>query len=162
MVMKLVSGDDAILREPCQEFDFNDPPFDPIEYAKEMVKFMYDNNGYGIAANQIGAPYRFFAMRGHPENFVCFNPKIIDTSNETIVLEEGCLTFPNLVIKVKRPRNIRVRFTTPAGDVRTEKFTGMTARVFQHELDHLNGVLYFNRASRYHRDIAMRKWRNAA
>lgn len=160
--MKLVEDDSNLLREPCKEFDFNDPPFDIIEYSKELVKFMYDNNGYGIASNQIGVPYRIFAMRGHPENFVCINPKIIDTSHETILLEEGCLTYPNLVIKIKRPRNIRVRFHTPNGDVKTEKFTGMTSRVFQHELDHLNGVLYFNRASRYHRDMAMRKWRNAA
>jgi peptide deformylase len=162
MVMKLVKDDSNLLREVCENIDFNNPPFDIIEYSKELVKFMYDNNGYGIASNQIGVPYRIFAMRGHPENFVCINPKIIDTSHETILLEEGCLTYPNLVIKIKRPRNIRVRFYTPNGDVKTEKFTGMTSRVFQHELDHLNGVLYFNRASRYHRDIAMRKWRNAA
>lgn len=160
--MKLVSGDDPILRQPCKEFDFLSPPFEPIEYAKELVKFMYDNNGYGIAASQVGDPYRIFAMRGHPENYVCFNPRIIDTSDETIVLEEGCLSFPNLVVKVKRPRHIRVRFYTPNGDVRTEKFTGMSARVFQHEMDHLDGMLYFNRASRYHREVAMRKWRNAA
>jgi peptide deformylase len=101
-------------------------------------------------------------MRGHPENFVCINPRIIDTSNETIVLEEVSLSFPKLIVKVKRPRHIRVRFHTPNGDVKTEKFTGMSARVFQHEMDHLDGILYFNRASRYHRDMAMRKWRNVA
>jgi len=160
--MKLVSSDDPILRKVCEDFDFIHPPFDIIEYSKTLVKFMYDNNGYGIAASQVGDPYRIFAMRGHPENFVCINPRIIDTSNETIVLEEGCLSYPNLVVKVKRPRHIRVRFHTPNGDVRTEKFTGMSARVFQHEMDHLNGILYFNRASRYHRDMAMRKWRDVA
>lgn len=159
--MKLIDGDDPILREPCKEFDFLNPAFEPIEYAKALVKFMYDNNGYGISASQVGDPYRIFAMRGHPENFVCINPRIIDTSNETITLEEGCLSFPNLIVKVKRPRHIRVRFFTPNGDVRTEKFTGMSARVFQHEMDRIDGILYFNRASRYHRDIAMRKWRNS-
>lgn len=160
--MKLVEQNDPILRQPCEEFDFIRPPFDLVEYSKELVKFMYDNNSYGLSANQVGDPYRIFAMRGHPENFVCINPRIVDVSNETIVLEEGCLTFPGLIVKVKRPRHIRVRFHTPNGDTKTEKFTGMSARVFQHEMDHLDGILYFNRASRYHRDMAMRKWRNAA
>jgi peptide deformylase len=120
---------------------------------------MYEKNGIGLAANQVGVPYRIFAMRGQPQNFVCFNPKIVQPSEEEITLEEGCLTFPGLVVKVKRHRHIRVRFTTPNGDTRTETFTGMSARVFQHELDHLEGKLYFNRASRYHKELAMKKWK---
>ena len=76
-----------------------------------------------------------------------------------ISLEEGCLSFPGLIVKVKRPQHIRVRFQTPNGDTITKQFTGMSARVFQHEIDHLNGVLYFNRANRYHRDVAMLKWK---
>jgi len=120
---------------------------------------MYDWNGLGLAANQVGVPYRVFAMRGSPENFVCFNPRIVQPSAENIILEEGCLSFPGLLVKVKRPKHIRVRFTTPNGDTKTETFIGMTARVFQHELDHLDGRLYFNRANKYHKEIAMKKWK---
>lgn len=120
---------------------------------------MYEKKGIGLAANQVGIPYRIFSMRADPQNFVCFNPKIIQPSDEEIILEEGCLSFPGLIVKVKRPRHIRVRFTTPNGDTRTEMFTGMSARIFQHELDHIDGKLYFNRASRYHREIAMKKWK---
>lgn len=120
---------------------------------------MYEKKGIGLAANQVGIPYRIFSMRADPQNFVCFNPKIIQPSDEEIILEEGCLSFPGLIVKVKRPRHIRVRFTTPNGDTRTEMFTGMSARIFQHELDHIDGKLYFNRASRYHKEIAMKKWK---
>ncbi len=135
------------------------PPFDPIEFAKQLVAFMYEKNGIGLAANQAGVPYRIFAMRGAPENFVCFNPRIVDASEETVVLEEGCLSYPGLIVKVKRPKSIRVRFETPNGDTLTKQFTGMTARIFQHELDHLDGKVFYNQASRVHRDRAMKNWR---
>lgn len=158
--MKLVEHNDPILTTKCQNFDFINPPFDPIEFAKDLVKFMYDNNGIGLAANQVGVPYRVFAMRGSPENYVCYNPKIVQESEQDIVLEEGCLTYPGLFVKVKRPQFLRVRFNTPNGDTRTETFTNMTARTFQHELDHLDGIIFYNKANKYHRDQAMKRWKN--
>jgi len=120
---------------------------------------MYENNGIGLAANQVGVPYRVFAMRGSPENFVCFNPRVVQPSESLISLEEGCLTFPGLTVKIKRPQHIRVRFQTPNGDTLTKQFTGMTARIFQHEIDHLDGIVFYNRANRVHRDTALEKWR---
>lgn len=158
--MKLVPANDPILKKSCDEFDFNNPPFDPIEFSKDLVKFMYDSNGIGLAANQVGVPYRIFAMRGQPENFVCFNPKIVSTSEETIYLEEGCLSYPGLLVKIKRPRHLRFRFQMPNGETRTDTFTGMTARIIQHEMDHLNGIIFYNRANRVHRDRAMRRYDN--
>lgn len=157
--MQLVKSDDPILTTPCQPFDFLNPPFDPIEFAKELVAFMYENNGIGLAANQVGVPYRVFAMRGQPENLVCYNPKIIMPGAEEVTLEEGCLSYPGLLVKVKRPQHIRVRFHLPNGDTDTRQFTGLTARIFQHELDHLDGIRYYNRASRFHREKALAKWR---
>lgn len=157
--MQLVKHNDPILITQCQPFNFQEPTFDPIEFSNELVKAMYEWNGLGLAANQVGVPYRVFAMRGQPQNFVCFNPRIVLPSSEQIILDEGCLSFPGLVVKVKRPRHIRVRFDTPNGDTRTETFIGMSARVFQHELDHLNGLLYFNKANRYHKEIALKKWK---
>ena len=157
--MELVKSNDPILLTQCLPFNFQNPPFDPIEFSHDLIKFMYDCNGIGLAANQVGVPYRIFAMRGAPENFVCFNPRVVQPSAEQISLEEGCLSFPGLVVKVKRPRHVRVRFTNPNGDTRTETFIGMSARIFQHELDHLDGRLYFNQASRYHREVALKKWK---
>lgn len=157
--MNLVKTNDPILTTVCDNFDFSNPPFDPIEFAQNLVRNMYEWNALGVAANQVGVSYRVFAMRGAPENFVCFNPKIVQPADQEVTLEESSITHPGLVVKVKRPQHIRVRFSTPNGDVRTETFTGMTARVFQQMYDQIDGVLYFNRASRYHRDIALDKWR---
>jgi len=160
MNLKLVPPNDPILTKPCDVFDFSNPPIDPIELAKDLVKTMYDSNGIGLSANQVGIPYRVFAMRGSPENFVCFNPKLVQPSEMEVILEEGCLTYQGLLVKIKRPQHIRVRFTTPNGETLTKQFTGMTARTFQHELDHLDGIIFYNRANRYHRDQALRKWKN--
>jgi peptide deformylase len=159
--MELVKKDNPILSTKCESFDFENPPFDPIEFAHEIMKFMYENNGLGLAANQIGVPYRIFAMRGAPENFVCFNPKMVGTSLDTIVLEEGCLTYPGLLVKVKRPSMIRVRFNTPNGATETRQFIGMSARVFQHEMDHLDGIKFFERANKFHKDQAFKKQKNS-
>ena len=156
--MELVKKDNPILSTACESFDFANPPFDPIEFAHEIMKFMYENNGLGLAANQIGVPYRIFAMRGAPENFVCFNPKVVGVSNDEIVLEEGCLTYPGLLVKIKRPSMVRVRFDTPNGGTETRQFIGMSARVFQHEMDHLDGIKFFERANKFHKDKAFKKW----
>ena len=120
--------DDRYITTVCEEFDFSNPPFDPIDYAQTLVKFVHENNALGVAANQVGNPYRVFAMRGSPENFVCFNPKIVQESEQQIVLEEGCLTYPGLLVKIKRPEFIRARFSTPNGDTITRQFIGMSAR----------------------------------
>jgi peptide deformylase len=155
--MELVPSTDPILKQKCQEFDFSNPPFDPVEFARDLVKMMYDHNAIGISANQVGVPYRVFALRAYPENFVCFNPKMVMPSDQEVLLEEGCLSFPNLFVKVKRPQHCRVRFTMPNGDTRTDTFTGITARAFQHELDHLDGIVYYTRANDYHREQAFKK-----
>lgn len=155
--MHLVDNKDPVLKTRCIEFDFASPPFDPLEFSNEFVKFMYEKNGIGLAANQIGIPYRVFAMRGSPENFVCFNPCIILPSTQNVLLEEGCVSFPGLFIKIKRSQHVVVRFQTPTGDTKTEMFTDITARVFQHELDHLDGEVFFRRANPYHRNLAFKR-----
>ena len=151
---------DPILSSPCDPFDFTDPPGDPQELAVGLMQIMNDHNAVGLAANQVGVPFRVFVMRGYPENFVCFNPKIVDYSNDVELLEEACLSFPGVNVKVKRPKSIRVRFQTPSGEMTTMSFDGLTARVFQHELDHLDGKLFFNRANKYHRDKALKDYHN--
>ena len=158
--MELVRYDDPVLTTGCQHFDFVNPPFDPIQFAHDLTKFMYEKNGVGLAANQIGVPYRIFAMRAHPENFVCFNPKIVVYGEQQTVLEEGCLSFPGLIVKIKRPSYIKVRFNTPNGDILTKEFIGLSSRICQHEFDHLDGLIFYKKANKFHRDQAMRKWKN--
>lgn len=157
--MHILGYTNPILKEVSQTFDFREPPFDPAEFAQQLVKTMYDNNGICLAAIQVGIPYRVFAMRGSPENFVCFNPRVVQPSEQTIRLEETSLTYPGLCVKVNRPQHCRVRFATPNGEVRTETFTGMTARVFQQSMDFLDGRLFYSTANPIHREQALRKWK---
>lgn len=157
--MNLVDKNDPILFTPTEPFNFLEPPFDPIEFSEKLVKTMYSLKGIGLAANQIGVPYSIFAMRGSPENFVCFNPIIVDVSQEIMLLEEGCLTYPGIYIKIKRPKHIRCRFSTPNGDTITKKFTGMTAKIFQHEMTHLRGEIFTKNCSRLSIERAITKAR---
>ncbi len=156
--LDLVIGNNNFLTTPCQEWDFEHPPREAQQFAKDLIEAMYEYNGIGLAANQVQVPYRVFTMRGEKEGgtFVCFNPRIVHFSEEVILLEESCLSYPGLIVKVKRPRHIRMRFATPSGEVVTQQFTGMTARVVQHEMDHLDGILFFNRANKYYRDLGFK------
>lgn len=157
--MNLLKYNDPALRLKSESFDFKAPPFDPIEFSQKLVKFMYDNNAICLAAPQVDVPYRIFAMRGAPENFVCFNPRIVMASEQEVRLDEISLTFPGLEVKIKRPQHCRVRFNTPNGEVKTETYTGMTARVFQHCMDFLDGEVFYHKANPIHREQALRKWK---
>lgn len=157
--MKLIPHTNLLLRSSLDAFDFENPIMDPEDLANQLVKMMKDHNGIGLASNQVGLNTRVFALNSFPELFVCFNPRIVMPSTEQIVLEEGCLSYPGLFIKVKRPRDIKVRFQGPDGETYTKTFTGMTSRCFQHELDHLNGITMIERANRIHREQALNKWK---
>lgn len=147
--------------KPCIPFDFQDSPsyLPPLEFAQSLVKTMYEANGMCLTAPQVGINFRVFAMRAAPENFVCFNPRIVLTSDEQIRLEETSLSYPGLIVKVKRPQHVKVRFATPNGQIRTETFTGLTARTFQHCMDFLNGERFYMKANPLHRHQALRKWK---
>lgn len=160
MIHELVEKTNPILTQPTLPFSFTEPPTDPIQLAKDLTETMLAKNGIGLAANQIGLPYRVFVMKSNPI-ICCFNPKIVSQVGEEITLEEGCLTFPNYYVKIRRPKQIRVRYTYPNGETVTEIYDGMTARIFQHELDHLDGVLFMSRATLFHREQAERASKRA-
>lgn len=158
MVLDIIKGFDPILTTPTQPFDFNNPPFDPMQFAHDLVETMDKNNGIGLAANQVGVPYSIFCIRSDPF-IVFFNPRIVHYSDNEIKLEEGCLSFPHVLLNIKRPSEIRVRFQYPNSEVKTEIFKGITSRVIQHEMDHLQGKLFMNHDSvtKYHREKALKK-----
>lgn len=156
MTYELVPCNDPILKQPLDKFNFQDPPMDPIELAHVLAETMIRENGLGLSANQIGLPHRVFAIKAE-QIIVCYNPIIVDTSEEQLYLEEGCLSFPLLFVKVKRSKTIKVRYTEPNGNIVTKVFDGLTARVFQHELDHLNGIVYTSRANSLHLEQAKKK-----
>jgi peptide deformylase len=160
MILELVEKNHSALVNATQAFDFANPPVDPQELFENLRDTMVANRGVGLAANQVGLPYSVFVV-GHPDDpesvFSVFNPKIVDSSEGEVLAEEGCLTFPGLFVKIKRPSVIRVRYTTHTGVTDTIKFEGMTARIFQHEYDHLNGTRHVDRASRFHLEQAERQ-----
>jgi len=153
MIVTILGKDHPILKEEMPAFDFKNPVVDPVELYNDLAETMRENEGMGLSANQIGVRTRAFVMRAE-EIIGVFNPRVVDTSSEMVTLEEGCLSYPNLFVKVKRPKSIKVRFTTPDGQTSTKTFTGMTARVFLHELDHLDGIAHTARANRYHLEQA--------
>lgn len=158
-VLELVPPDQ--IHNKLERFNF-DGKHNPEKIAVDLIVTMLKFNGMGISANQVGLPHRVFVMNTSPQMMVCFNPKIVDTSEEQVVLDEGCLSYPGLFVKIRRPKHVRVRFQTPNGEMTTQKYTGMTARVFQHEMDHMEGIDFLSRASEFHKEKALRKFRLAS
>ena len=139
-MVELVDKKSEVLRTPAKKFDFANPQVNPVELYNELGTILREKNGLGLAAPQIGHSLRVFVVRSDPV-LPFFNPIIVDKSEEEVSLEEGCLTFPGILVKIKRPRVIKVRFADPMGQFQTKVFQDMTARVIQHEVDHLDGVL---------------------
>jgi peptide deformylase len=152
----LVPDNHPALFEQTVIFDFANPPVDPVELAHTLAQAMIKYKGVGISANQLGLPYRAFAMATNPIT-VCFNPIIVNADSEIIALDEGCLTYPGAFVKIKRPSTIKVRYTQPNGETVTKVFTGMTARIFQHEFDHQEGKNFLDLAGPVARKLADKK-----
>lgn len=154
--MSLVPYDDPILYYPTIAFDFAGG--EDLSSLIYMMKEVLDKNkGLGLSANQLGIPYSIFIMTGDRGVIPIINPKIVDRAAETNVMEEGCLSFPGLIVKMKRSLSIRVRFADLTGNIQTMKFSGITARVFQHEMCHLLGRPFFDGTSKLKLEMAVRK-----
>lgn len=137
----IVSENDPILKEVIPEFDFNSD-VDVKELCGRMQKTLESAKGFGLAAPQCGLRYRMFIIGAEGNYNFMFNPKIIDVSEIVTHMPEGCLSFPFLVLSISRPEEIVVEYQDKNGNTLTEKFVGLTARIIQHEIDHLNGVTF--------------------
>jgi peptide deformylase len=145
-------------------FDSAQSKAQALELETAMIDFMIANKGIGLAANQIGITKRVFTMgsnniEGFPFPFAAFNPKIVSVSTEEDLTEEGCLSYPDLWLKVKRPTNIVVEYQDCDSNTHTVEMSGLIARCFQHELDHLNGVCFVDKVSPMRLQLAMKKLR---
>ena len=113
-----------------------------------MVENMKHHEGLGLSANQIGIPERAFAMIRNVEYneiIVCFNPKIVKTSAKKSVMEEGCLSYPELFLDVVRPSEIVVKYEDEDKKMHKLNLVGLSARVFLHEYDHMEGIVFTKR-----------------
>lgn len=119
------------------------------EREKEMLKLMHDNLGIGLAAPQVGSSYNMFVMHHSVMGDIgVYKPEIVEKSEETANIEEGCLTFPLLYIHITRPAKIKVRYYKTDGETQVETWMdGMDARCFLHEYEHLQGELFLDLVS---------------
>ena len=138
----LIPENHPVLHEVLPEFDFSNPPVNPNEFASTLVETCKKHKGYGLSANQCGVSARVFVIGTNDFEMACINPKIINRSEETIKGDEGCLSFPGFYVKIARPSWIDVEFTDENGQVKQIRLEGLTARCFEHELDHMNGVVF--------------------
>jgi peptide deformylase len=109
---------------------------------------MFHHNGVGLSANHIGITERVFVMvcdMETMETITCFNPKIIKESKDKVVMEEGCLSYPELFLEISRPSSIIVKYEDESKEVYKTKLTGYIARIFQHEYDHMEGIDFTQR-----------------
>ena len=156
--MRLVEETNPILLQKCEPFNFDEPIMDPYELVDELHKIRREGKGIGLAAPQVGLATQVlvigmgdFKTEGVSDYDQCFfNPVITQFSDETEVMIEGCLSFPDLVVKVKRPKDIEVTWYSEEGSEVSQSFGGMTSRILQHEIDHLDGITFLKRADRYH------------
>lgn len=132
--------------------------------AADMIETMYDAPGIGLAANQVGQLNRMFVMdvnyRKNDQSrdaVVLINPEIIWRSEELSVMEEGCLSIPQQYAEVERPKTVRVKYVDLAGQIQEMEGSDLTSHCLQHELDHLNGILFIDYLSRLKRNMILRK-----
>lgn len=159
-IYKLVDFYDPILRQPTKPFVFDsEDAKDKAAYiAFSMAETLDKLQGLGLSANQIGLDVRVCALNMGRETWTMFNPEIIERSEElNTEFSEGCLSYPGLFLKIPRHKTVKVRFQAIGGQFVEQELTGLTAVCLQHELDHLDGIVYTDRVSRIKLDIAKKK-----
>jgi peptide deformylase len=158
--MDLLKSNNPLLRTLSKAFDFESPEISAQEIYELLRTKMCELKTLGLSAPQLGIMSRVFVF-GNPDEpdsiMPVFNPKIVNFGDDSVVYEEQCSTFPGLFLKIRRSTTIRMRYANLNGDIETHNFQGMTARVAQHEVNHLDGVLFTDKANLYHLQQAKRR-----
>ena len=144
-IKELVEPEHQLFHHRIQSCSYN---LDRHHLSRILIDNMIHHNGIGISANQIGIWERAFAMirdLEHQEVMVCFNPRIIKSYTEEVEMEEGCLSYPELFLKIKRPDKIVVKYEDENKKTHKMKLQGLASRVFQHEYDHMEGIDFTQR-----------------
>ncbi|SOC41354.1 peptide deformylase [Rhizobium subbaraonis] len=164
-IKPLIILPDPILRQVSTPLEaIND---ETRRLATDMLETMYDAPGIGLAAIQIGVPRRMLVLDVSKDGeektpLVFINPEIVASSDARSVYEEGCLSIPDYYAEVERPAAITVRYLDRDGKEQTIEADGLLATCLQHEIDHLNGVLFIDHISKLKRDMVIRKFTKAA
>ena len=166
MTYTLLPPNDPRVLSGIAEFNIDifkeDEKIELKEFVDKMFETMKKYGGIGLSANQVGKPYRMFVMGAHPniskgKKWVCINPKITNVTKDLIRYKEGCLTFPFLFLDIERPQDISVEYLDENLEKKEEHMTGIVARCFQHEFDHMQGIVFTEHVSKLKLDMAMKK-----
>ena len=144
-IKELVEPEHQLFHHRIQSCSYN---LDRHHLSRVLIDNMIHHNGIGISANQIGIWERAFAMVRDLENnevMVFFNPRIVKSYSEEVEMEEGCLSYPELFLKIKRPDKIVVKYEDENKKTHKMKLEGLASRVFQHEYDHMEGIDFTQR-----------------
>ncbi|ODS01645.1 peptide deformylase [Methyloceanibacter superfactus] len=160
----IITIPDPVLRKEAEPIERVDD--DLRRLMDDMLATMYDAPGVGLAAPQIGISRRLIVMDGARDDeerdpLIMVNPEILDLSDEMRVHEEGCLSIPEVTAEVERPAELRVAFLDREGKPQEVELQGIWATIVQHEIDHLNGVLFIDYLSRLKRDMIVKKFTKA-
>lgn len=164
-IKPLIILPDPLLRQVSKPIERVDADFQRL--ADDMLETMYDAPGIGLAAIQIGVPRRMLVIdisrEGEEKQPLVFvNPEVVASSDERSVYEEGCLSIPDYYAEVERPATVKVKYLDRDGKEQTVEADGLLATCLQHEIDHLNGVLFIDHISRLKRDMVVKKFTKAA
>lgn len=143
--LPILSDGHPKLSVALQEFDTTQIGTPEIQkFIKQLKMTMKTYNGLGLSANQCGFSFRMFVMGGGEFETVCINPRIVDIAEDAdlVRMREGCLSYPGLFLYVPRYESIQVEYTDETGQTVNTWLSGITAQVYQHELDHMNGIVY--------------------
>ena len=166
MIYKLLPPSDERVLSSIAEFDIErfkeEEKIELKEFVDNMFETMKQYGGIGLSANQVGKPYRMFIMGDHlniekGKKWVCINPKITNVTKDLIRYKEGCLTFPFLFLDIERPQDISVEYLDENLEKKEEHMTGIVARCFQHEFDHMQGIVFTEHVSKLKLEMALKK-----
>lgn len=158
--MQLIPNTDPLLHRPSKLVStdmFENNGIEIKSHAAILIESIQKYNALGISACQLGIDLAMFVMITEDAVRLCINPQIVAASVDMEIGNEGCLSFPGLTLKVKRPSGVVVRYLNLDGNEITEKLEGLDSRVWLHEYDHINGVCFVDRVSKLSLDMAKKR-----
>lgn len=157
--MKISTYPDEVLLTKTthiDEKDINQETFTQI--GSRMLKLMRSKGGVGLAANQVGLKFRMCVIEiSHNETYIMLNPYIVYTSGKIVLSPQGCLSIPNAFGKTKRFEEVGIEYQEVTGEVKTLTATGLLSYCIQHEIDHLDGKVIFDRMNNYNKSLVKKR-----
>lgn len=158
--LNLVEPTVEVMNKPPALYDFEVEGESASGVSSVLFERMKQLGGVGLSANQVGLDLRVFVMGLGETKIAVFNPEIIEYSKTEELFNEGCLSYPGIMLSIKRPTKIKAKYQDETGQIIEQEFNGLTARIFQHEYDHMNGTDYTHRVSKFKLDYAKKKFEN--